>query len=178
MISHQKTESGSGANAPSPLNSWMALHQRACWLILTAAAVAGAALIVWLVPAAQNVYFTVGLAALLMLAYRKCAGAPVRALRQVTEQLRTPPDPARDNQALDSLNALDARLPTLRRKELAYSITCCRAVLLARLNRKDEALTLLRSFDRVWDVSQRQEINVLIQKISGEGAPSPEKEQA
>ncbi|MBR4360665.1 MAG: hypothetical protein IKP32_08610 [Clostridia bacterium] len=178
MTTHQKPENSGSEKGLSMLDRWMALHQRAFWLVIAAVAVAGAALIVRWAPAAYGTYLGAGLAMGLMVAYRRCAGAPVRMLRQATARLRTPPDRVKDGQALDDLNALHAHLPSLRKKELAYSITCCQAMLLARLGRRDEALALLRGFDQTWDESQRQDIRILIQKISGEGAPSPEKEQA
>ena len=156
---------------PSPLDKWMAMHQRACWAIFAGTAGAGAAAILWLTPKSVGAYAAFGFAVALMLGYRWCADAPKRVLRAVGKRLRIPPDGKRDAESLALMDSMEKRLPSMQKKELAFPCTVYRSALLARLRRREEALTLLRAFDRIWDASQREQIDELIRLISGSDDP-------
>lgn len=173
-------KNGTQAEGPAeirPADRWLSVHQRSCWLIVAGIAVGGAAAIMLLAPSNINTFCAAGLAVALFLFYRWCAGAPVRVLKYVYDGvLRVPPDQDKDARTLETLAAMESRLPAMMKKELAYPLTCSRAALLARLKRREEALALLRSFDKAWDASQREQIDKMIQKISGAETAASGKE--
>ena len=155
-------------------DQWMATHQILCWLIAAALAVIGAVIIVWLAPASVGTYATIALAILLMLAYRWAANAPIRSMQEWVRRLRAKEPTRDDNQAyLDYLLRLEEKLPAMQKKELAFLITLNKGYRLACLDRKEEALALLRSFDQIWDPAMQDRINELIRLINGETGPTP-----
>ena len=171
------------------LDQWMALHQRLCWLMAAALAVVGAVIVVWLVPASAGTYVTIALALLLMLGYRWAAGAPMRSLRGWARRMADAMETGREPEwretskaFLDFLLALEQKLPAMQRRELAFAITTNKAVLLSVLGRQEEALSILRSFDLIWDKSQTQRIQELMDAIekqaaeAGKSTPAPEQE--
>ena len=175
------------------LDQWMALHQRLCWLLAAALAVAGAVIVVWLVPASVGTYVTIALALLLMLGYRWAAGAPLRSIREWARRMSDAKAAGREQERretaglfLDFLLLLEQKLPAMQRRELAFVITQNKAALLSVLGRHEEALSILRSFDLIWDKSQSQRIQELMDTIekraaeTGESAPAQQepKEQA
>ena len=155
-------------------DTWMALHQRLCYLLLAALAL-GLFALTGLVPEA---YMTPCLFAAMMgplLLYRWMAGAPMRSLRKWAARL----DKANESQNRDMLayaQALEKALPDSARRQMNYQITTLKAALLSNLGQKEEALALLKGFDQIWDASQRTGIQKMISMISGERDEAGQKE--
>ena len=157
------------------LDMWMALHQRLCWLILAAGSI-GFAFLFWnVLPAPYGAYALFALLMGLTFIYRWVSGAPYRSLRKWDDRLEGA-DGAKFQAMLDYVIQLEKALPDAQRRQLNVQTTGIKGALLARLGRKEEALSLLRSFDQFWDESQRKGFQSLISKISGEGADSEQKE--
>ena len=162
------------------LDQWLAAHQKHCWIILAALALIGAAVITYRAPKNTSTVLSIALAIGLMLLYTWVSNAPVRAIREWVRRLREETDHGINNSVsnqgfLDFLLLLEKTLPSLRRKELAFTIVQTKASALYHLGRKEEALALLRSFNQIWDPRQKEILDELIQKISGE-AERPENE--
>lgn len=173
-MSEKKTRSDTAFR----LDCFLALHQRACWIAAAALAVLGAVLIVRLVPASAGTYCTLGLAFLIMAAYRWVSAAPRRALKGWADKAKAPEEFSRRfaQDFWDYLMRMEKALPGMQKKEMAYSLTCWKAALLSALGKKQEALHLLQSFDQIWDESQREQIQKMIAKLTGDSSPdSPEK---
>ncbi len=191
-------------------DQWMALHQKRCWLILAATAAIGAVAIVWLLPLLSQAngapekgistetvssILTIALAMGLMLVYRWAANAPVRAIREWSRRMNTltAPEHAREYQEKarafwEFLTQMEQNLPSLRKKELAFPLCLNKSALLIAMDRKEEALSLLRSFDQIWDKSQADRIAAMIRIVqtkmaeengaeTSDGAGSGPKEQ-
>ena len=170
------------------------LHVAALFMKLASAlAVAGAVIVVWLVPASVGTYVAIALALLLMAGYRWAAGAPLRSIREWARRMSDAKAAGREQERretaglfLDFLLLLEQKLPAMQRRELAFVITQNKAALLSVLGRHEEALSILRSFDLIWDKSQSQRIQELMDTIekraaeTGESAPAQQepKEQA
>ena len=159
------------------LDTWMALHQRLCYLILAALAL-GLFALLGLGGLVPQQYTTPCLFAIMMgllFLYRWMAGAPMRSLRKWAARL----DKANESQNRDMLayaQALEKALPDSARRQLNYQITTLKAALLSNLGQKEEALALLKGFDQIWDESQRTGIQKMIGMISGEGNDAAQKE--
>lgn len=145
------------------LDCSFALHQRLCWLICALATVAGALAILRFSPDHLSIYFTVTLAILIMLIYQYLARAPMRAMKGWMT-LRAQGGAA-SRAALGYILRLEKALPSMKKKEMAYSLACCKGVLLFETGRKKEALDLLANFQKTWDESQREHIRMLIQQM-------------
>ena len=157
------------------LDQKLAMMQKLGWACVAALAVAGLLLIYLLAPANVAVYLTIGLAILLMSLYSWFSNAPLRAINEWTRRLAAGSTREMEVGFLDFLVELDQKLPSLRKKEMAFTIMYLKAVLLYGLGQGQEALRLLRSFNQIWDPSQKQRIDQLISRIAGEGgdaAPS------
>ena len=156
-----------------PLDRWLALHQRLCWLIVAAVAVLGAVIFVALLPVRSGTVAAFVMAVLLMLSYRWISDAPMRSVRDWGKKANAHGQFTRaDAEAfLDYVLRLEKALPAMKKKEMDYSLTGWKAVLLSALGRKEEALSLLRGFDRYWDAEQKTAFDSLIRKISGEQPP-------
>ena len=161
------------------LDCRMALHQRLCWVILACFA-AGC---VWLMTVVQNSAFsdTVRTALLfaimmgLVMAYRWSSAAPVRSLRKWSQRLEKG-NAEQYRELLNYVQELEKKLPDFMRRQLNHTMTGTKASLLAALGRKDEAVALLKNFDQYWDVSQRENFQKMIRKISGEETETEQKE--
>ncbi len=161
------------------LDCRMALHQRLCWVILACFA-AGC---VWLMTVVQNSAFsdTVRTALLfaimmgLVMAYRWSSAAPVRSLRKWGQRLERG-NVEQYRELLNYVMELEKNLPDFMRRQLNHTMTGTKASLLAALGRKDEAVALLKNFDQYWDVSQRENFQKMIRKISGEETETEQKE--
>ena len=167
----------SSNNALFRADTWMALHQRLCYLLLAALAL-GLFALLGLGGFVPQQYITPCLFAVmmgLMLLYRWMAGAPMRSLRKWAARL----DKANESQNRDMLayaQALEKALPDSARRQMNYQITTLKAALLSNLGQKDEALALLKGFDQIWDASQRTGIQKMISMISGERDEAGQKE--
>ena len=142
------------------LDRYMALHQRKCYLIVALIAVLGALAIWKLAPSDCISYCAVGLAIILMLLYRYISKAAGRAM--LNWALICKDDPSRCGEMLQYLNELDRALPEMQKWEMAYLLTVYKASCLHRLDRTEEAISLLRGFDKIWDQSQRYQLNRMI----------------
>ena len=155
------------------LDQWLAAHQKHCWIILAALALIGAAAITYLAPKNTSTVLSVALAIGLMLLYTWVSNAPVRAIREWVRRLQEETkngieNPATNQAFLNFLLQLEKTRPALRKKELAFPITQTKAFALYHLGRKDEALSLLRSFNQIWDPRQKEIIDELIRKFTCE----------
>jgi len=103
------------------------------------------------------------LAIALMLIYQWLAQAPLRALRGWMKKREE--NRALVPHALHFVVSLEKTLPAMKRKEMAYTITCAKGVLLFEAGKCQDALSLLQSFDRIWDESQREHLNSLIDQM-------------
>ena len=154
-------------------DQWLALHQKQSWMILAALALLGAAAITLYAPPNTSTVLSVILAVGLMLLYSWLSNAPVRAIREWVRRMIEETTREKAQAFLDFLLRLEQALPSLRKKELAFALNQNKAAVLNTLGRKDEALALLRSFDQIWDPAQKERIDALIRKISGQDEPAP-----
>ena len=148
------------------LDCSMALHQRAVWVLLLLAAILGALICYRFLPAEHSAVGSFILLMLLVFVYRWASAAPKRAL--MAWRKRTQEDPALRQDMYDFVLELEKALPFAQRKEMNFSLTGWKAALLSSLGKKEEALSLLRSFDQYWDESQKKMFQDMIQKISGD----------
>ena len=154
----------------------LSMTQRMGWLVTAAVALAGAYLIARFLPQNLATYFALALALGAMLLYRWFSGAPLRAINEYTRRLAESSSREVSVEFLEFLVKLEPRLPTMRRKELAFTIMYLKALLLHSLGENEEALKLLRGFTRLWDPRQKERVDQLIAKITGETQPSSDKE--
>ena len=157
------------------LDCSMALHQRAVWVLLLLAAILGALICYRFLPAEHSTVGSFILLMLLVFVYRWASAAPKRAL--TAWQKRTQENPALRQDMYNFVLELEKALPFAQRKEMNFSLTGWKAALLSSLGKKEEALSLLRSFDQYWDESQKKMFQDMIQKISGESADAEQKEK-
>ncbi len=147
-------------------DNFLALHQKG----LLAAFAAGATLIaaaMWaFIPGPYTTYCTIGLAVALVFLYRWISSAPSRALKSWAIRVRE--GSAAPDGMLQFMDSLEKSLLDAQKRELAYPLTMSKAGCLRRLRRYDEALALLQSFDKIWDRSQREEIDDWIKRIIAE----------
>ncbi len=158
------------------LDCFLALHQRSCWAAAAVLAVAGALIIVRTVSGSALTYAALALAFLLMAAYRWAAGAPARAIRKWSGCVQSK-EAGAEKKMLDFILALEKTLPSMKKKEMNYTLTGWKAVLMNALGQREEALELLKGFDQYWDRSQRDQFDALIRKIEGKN-DSPHDEGA
>ena len=153
----------------------LALHQRLCWLICALAAVAGALAILRFSPDDLSVYFTVALALLLMGVYQYLAKAPQRVLNDWMA-LRAQ-GAVSSGDALKYILLMEKALPSMKKKEMAYSLTCAKGVLLFESGHPREAMDLLQNFRQIWDEAQREHIHHLIEKMQAMMNEIPHREE-
>ena len=109
------------------LDCRLALRQRACWVVCAAAAIGGGALIMRCFPQGTAHWVIIVWALLLMTGYQWVSRAPVRALSGWMGQRNAGET---DRQAaLSYVEALEKKLPGMKRKEMAFLLTnargCC-----------------------------------------------------
>lgn len=158
------------------LDCRLALHQRLIWLLCAVLAIALGVLIMQLLPPVSARTGVIILAMALMLGYQWAARAPQRAMNgwiiQYNEKKVQP------QAVLDYVEQLEKRLPAMKKKEMAFTLTEARAIMMFRTGKQQEALALLEGFDRCWDKDQRQRlvghIAVLKEKM---GQTPDEKEE-
>ena len=153
----------------------LALHQRLCWLIFAALAVGGGLLIMTFAPQSVSAYATIALALILMIGYQWAAQSPNRALNgwafRNNEKTIAPQD------ALDYLDLLEKKLPTMKKKEMAFRLTEMRGFLLFLTGKQQEAIALLEGFDRCWDQDQRQRLAEHIRLFKEKTAKTDEEKE-
>lgn len=157
-----------------PCDPFLALHQRLCWMVMVVLIVGAAVLIRQFAGPQESLYFTVALLFFFMLLYNWCALAPRRAMRAVLTEARN--DQTKWQSALDFILRLEKALPVMKRKEMAFELTVYRARAMFEVGQKEEALALLRGFDKIWDPDQQDTINSMIQGIEARLNPAPEGE--
>ena len=151
------------------LDTWMALHQRLCWLILAVLAVGSMAFLVSFRFLPEKIQTAVMFAVmmLMLLLYRWVSAAPYRSMRKWSQRLEAG-NTGKYREMLDYLLKLEKALPDALRRQLNHSITGSKASLMAALGQKEEALALLKNYNQYWDESQRTSFQTLMNKISGE----------
>ena len=154
---------------------FLSLHQKGAWAAV-AALTAAVALALWrFAPERWVSYAVIGSAFLILLLYRWISAAPQRALQAWST--RTREGGIKEKQAmLHYLLALEKALPEARKKEMLYALTGWKAALLSELNRKDEALSLLRGFHHYWDPAQKAHFAEMISLLQEPSAPEERKE--
>ena len=157
MTDQKKTQRAEGRQR---LNRFLALHQPHCWLFIGGSAVVGALAILRFFPT-KVTEFSILLALLLYAVYLFCMQSPLRALNGVMQGLT----PWNIQEAFGFVWRLEKSLPALKRREMAFSILTAKAVLLTRIGKFDEAISLVRSFDQVWNEDQRESLNSLMRQI-------------
>lgn len=159
------------------LDCRLALRQRACWVVCAAAAIGGGALIMRCFPQGTAHWVIIVWALLLMTGYQWVSRAPVRALSGWMGQRNAGET---DRQAaLSYVEALEKKLPGMKRKEMAFLLTNARGLLLFETGRQQEGIDLLRNFTDTWDDRQRQHLDKLIDRMekemSGQAAEGEEQ---
>ena len=176
-MKEKKQKKYSDSEALFRLDCWMALHQRLCWLILALLAAGAVALLVkfGFLPEKVETLVLFTLMLLFLLLYRWTSGAPYRAMVKWGQRLEKG-NLEKYQGMLDYVQKLEKALPDTVRRQFNHFITGTKASLMAKLGRKEDALSLLRSFDQYWDESQRTYFQTLMNKISGETAETEQKE--
>ena len=145
------------------IDRFLALHQPHCWLFVAGMAVVGMLAILRFMPG-QEKALTILWALMLYGLYTWMSRAPLRALSGVMNRIATPGE---TKEAFAFVWGLEKALPSLKRREMAFSILTAKAVLLARVGQFDDALRLLRGFDRIWDPSQKEHLESLMRQLEG-----------
>ena len=157
------------------MDCWLALHQRLCWLIFAILAIGGGALFMLCVSDSIAYYGVFVLAVILMLGYQWTSQAPIRALNGWF--IKRKQGKAAPCDVLSFLDALEKKLPAMKKKEMAFSLTEGRAVMLALTGKPREGIDLLENFNLCWDEAQRQRIAEDILKIKEETGYTPEEKE-
>lgn len=136
------------------LDCRLALMQKPIWLLCAVLALLGGWLIMHFMPEDTAHFGIIALALLLMIGYQWAAKAPGRALSgwivKHNQREATP------REILSFLDALEKKLPAMKKKEMAFTLTEMRAILMFQIGAQQEAIALLENFDRCWDESQLQ----------------------
>ena len=157
------------------LDCWLALHQKQIWLLCAALAIALGVLVMQLLPPVSARTGVIILAILLMLGYQWAARAPHRALNGWTikcnQKEKTPED------FLSFLNALEKKLPAMKKKEMAFRLTQVRAFLLFLTGKQQEGIDLLENFDGCWDEKMKRQIAEDIRQLKEKMGQTPDNEE-
>ena len=159
------------------LDTWMALHQRLCWLILAVLAVGSMAALLSFRFLPEKIQTALMFAVMMLLLglYRWASNAPYRSMRKWGNRLEKG-NLEKYRGMLEYLQKLEKALPDALRRQLNHSMTGTKASLMAALGQKEEALALLRNYDQYWDKSQRTSFQSMMNKISGENHETERKE--
>ncbi|MBR3739044.1 MAG: hypothetical protein IKN04_01125 [Clostridia bacterium] len=159
------------------LDTWMALHQRLCWLILAVLAIGVMAVLLSFRFLPEKIQTAVMFAVMMLLLtlYRWASNAPYRSMRKWGNRLEKG-NLEQYRNMLDYVQKLEKALPDALRRQLSHSMTGTKASLMAALGQKEEALELLRNYDQYWDKSQKTNFQAMMNKISGENKETEQKE--
>lgn len=157
------------------LDCWFALHQRLCWLFCAAIAIGGSMLIMSFLPETISTYVIIALALALMIGYQWMGRSPNRALNgwaiKCNQKEKAPED------FLLFLNALEKKLPAMKKKEMAFRLTQVRAFLLFLTGKQQEGINLLENFDGCWDEKMKQQIADDIRQLKEKMGQTPDNEE-
>ncbi len=159
------------------LDTWMALHQRLCWLILAVLAIVSMAALLSFrfLPEKIQTALMFAVMMILLTLYRWASNAPYRSMRKWGNRLEKG-NMEKYRGMLEYIEKLEKALPDALRRQLNHSMTGTKASLMAALGRKEEALALLRNYDQYWDQSQRTNFQNMMNRISGENHETKQKE--
>ena len=159
------------------LDTWIALHQRLCWLILAVLAVGAMAALLTFRFLPEKIQTAVMFAVMMLLLglYRWASNAPYRSMRKWGNRLEKG-NLEQYRNMLEYVQKLEKALPDALRRQLNHSMTGTKASLMAALGQKEEALELLRNYDQYWDKSQKTNFQAMMNKISGENKETEQKE--
>lgn len=159
------------------LDTWMALHQRLCWLILAILAIASMAVLLSFRFLPEKIQTALMFAVMMLLLglYRWASNAPYRSMRKWGNRLEKG-NVEMYRGMLEYVQKLEKALPDALRRQLNHSMTGTKASLMAALGQKEEALELLRNYDQYWDRTQKASFQTMMNKISGENSETKQKE--
>lgn len=136
------------------LDCRLALKQQLLWVIFAVIAIGCGWMIMYFIPEDTAHYFLIALALILMVCYQWASRAPGRALAGWV--VKHNQNEAAPEDVLAFADALEKKLPAMKKKEMAFTLTEVRAVMMFKTGARQEAIHLLENFDRCWDESQLQ----------------------
>ena len=144
------------------MDCYFALHPYLCWLMAAFCAAAGGLLILECIPADVSVYAFIGLALLVGGGYYFVSRSSERVMDACLQQADTG-EKARE--MLSLFLRVEKALPEMKKKEIAYSVTIKKGLLLLRSGQRAESLALLKGFTKCWDERQKEYLHHLIALI-------------